>query len=89
MLRSKEGPNQPGPIFPTLYIYFVQFFYLIKYSLQDPHYIRPRFFSQPHFATHISRPTFRDPHSQPTFATHIRDPCFTTPLVTPIRDSRS
>ena len=72
MLRSKEGPNQLGPIFPTLYIYFVQFFYLIKYSLRDPHYICPRFFI---FAT-----PFCDSHSRPHYA---------TPLVTPIRDSRS
>ena len=69
MLRLKEGPNQPGPIFPTLFIYFVQFFSLIKYSLRDPNYIRPRNF--------YFRDPFRDSHSRPHFATplatHVRD----------------
>ena len=97
-LCLKEGPNQLGPIFSTLFIYFVQFFSLINYSLRDPHYIRPRIFY------------FRDPISRLPFATPFRDPTrdspsrltfhdstldshsqlmFTTPLVTHVRDSRS
>ena len=74
MLRLKEGPNQPGSIFSTLFIYFIQFFSLINYSLGGPHYIRPRIF---YFHNPILRLTFttpfRDSHSQPHFATHIRD----------------
>ena len=40
-------------------------------------------FSRLPFATHVSRPTFRNAHSRPTFrephfAPPIRDPCFTT-----------
>ena len=84
-LCLKEGPNQPGPIFSTLYIYFVQFFLLINYSLQDPNYICPDFlFSRLTFATHICDSRFATP-----LTTHIRDSHFTTPLATHIRDSHS
>ena len=80
MLHLKEGPNQPGPIFSTLYIYFIQFFLLIYYSLRDPNYIRPRIFLflRPHFATHI-----HDPISRLTFTTHIRNSHFTTHIRNP------
>ena len=73
-LRLKEGPNQPGHIFSTLFIYFIPFFSLINYSLRDPITYAPEFFATPfHDST-------RDSHSRPMF---------TTPLATPIRDSRS
>ena len=99
MLCLKEGPNQLGPIFSTLYICFVQFFLLINYSLRDPYYIRPQFFifatpfrdshSRPHSATHI-----QDSYSRPTFTTHIHDSHFTTHIrdshfATHIRDPHS
>ena len=76
-LRLKKGPNLPGPIFPTLHI-FSYIFYLINYSLRDPHYIRPQFFlrsrlhSRLPLATHV-RDSIHDYHSPLTFATHIRD----------------
>ena len=80
MLRLKDRPNQPGPIFSTLYTYFVQIFLLINYSLQDPNYIHPRIllFLRPPFMTptrdsHL-RPTFATHIPRLTFATHIRDP---------------
>ena len=76
MLRLKEGPNQPGPIFSTLYIYFVQFFYQLITPFGIAFTYAPKFFY------------FRDPISRLTFATHIRDSCFATPLATHIRDSR-
>ena len=44
MLRLKEGPNQPGPIFSTLYILLSYIFLLINYSLQDPITYAPEFF---------------------------------------------
>ena len=63
MLRLKEGPNQLRPIFSTLFIYFVQFFSLITYSLWDPITYAPEFiFSQPHFATPLATP-IRDSRS--------------------------
>ena len=95
-LCLKEGPNQPGPIFSTLFIYFVQFFSLINYSLRDPLYIRPRIFlfSRPHFATPLATPIRNSSsrlHSQLPFATHVRDSCsrltFATPECTPSCDS--
>ena len=99
MLRLKEGPNQPGPIFSTLYIYFVQFLLLINYSLWDRIYIRPRIFlfSRPPFRDSYSRLMFRDStrdsHSRLAFHDSTRDPLsrltFATPLATPISDSRS
>ena len=61
MPKKLEGPNLPGPIFPTLPI-FRTIFYLNNYSLRDPHLHTPRFFY------------FCDPHSRPHLATHIRDP---------------
>ena len=75
MLRLKTGPNLPGPIFPTLHIFFVLFFYLNNYSLRDPPlHTPPEFFI---FRDPISRLTFatpfRDSHSRPHFATRIRD----------------
>ena len=86
MLRLKEGPNQPGPIFSTLYITFVQFFSLINYSLQDPHYICPQIFLflRPHFATPLMTHIRNSP-----FATHIRNSRFATPLATHVCDSCS
>ena len=85
MLRSKEGPNQPGPIFSTIYILLSYNILLINYSLRDPNYIRPECFilatpiRDPRFATHI-RGSTRDSHSRLAF---------TTPLATPIHESRS
>ena len=99
MLRSKEGPNQWG-LYSLQYIsYFCTIFLLINYSLRDPHYIRPEFFyfrdshlrptfRDPHFATHVSRPTCRistcDSHSR----LYSRLP-FTTRFCDSTRDSRS
>ena len=100
-LRLKEGPNQPGPIFSTLFIYFIQFFSLISYSLRDPITYAPNFlFSRPHFTTPLTT-HIHDSHSRLhlrlTFATHVRNSTsdshsrlmFATPLATHIRDSRS
>ena len=100
-LRLKEGPNQPGSILSTLYIYFIQFFLLISYSLRDPNYICPEFF---YFRDPFSRLPFatplRDSHSRLIFTTHISRLTFAThvrgshsrlhsrlTLVTRIRDS--
>ena len=97
MLQLKEGPNQPGPIFSTLFIYFIQFLLLINFSLRDPNYRCPRIFlfSRPHFATPICDRILRlpfatpfcDSHSRLIFATHISQLMFATPLATPIHNS--
>ena len=98
MLHLKEGPNQPGLIFSTLYICL-----FIKYSLLAPIYIRPRIFlfSRPHFPTHIHDPIprltftthihdshfatqFRDPHSRPTFHDSTRDSLSRLTFATPL-----
>ena len=100
MLCLKEGPNQPGPIFSTLYILHSYIFLLINYSLRDPHYIHPRIFlfSRPHFMTHICDSHFathfaHDSHSRLTFATHVHDFTHDSHLrltfMTHIRDSCS
>ena len=73
-LRLKKGPNLPGPIFPTLHIFWY-IFYLINYSLQDPITYAPDF---PATTTRDStRDSIRNYHSRLTFA---------TPLVTTIRN---
>ena len=72
-LHLKKGPNLPGPIFPTLHNFFRTFFYLHNYSLRDPHYICPHFFT---FATPFATTT-RDScsrlHSRLPLATHVCD----------------
>ena len=96
----RKDPTNWG-LYSLQYIYYFRtIFFLINYSLRDPHYICPEFFifttpicdprfathiSRLPFATHISRPTFGDSHSRPMF----RDPRFATLLATHIRDSHS
>ena len=90
-----EGRTQPtrAYILYTTYL-FRTIFYLINYSLRDPHYICPQIFlfSRPHFATTIRDPISRL-HSRLTFATHVHDSrsrlMFVTPLATHIRNSHS
>ena len=86
-VRLKEGPNQPEPIFSTLYLNFIQIFSLINYSLWDPHYICPQifYFCDPILqlllrltfrdSTHDShlRLTFRDSHLRLMFCDSTHD----------------
>ena len=73
MIEERTQPT--GTYISYTTYFFVQFFYIINYSLRDPIYIRPVFFT---FAT-----PFRDSHSRLTFTTHIHDSRFTTPIATP------
>ena len=91
-LPLKKGPNHPGPIFSTLFIFSYTFLLLNNYSFRDPNYIRPvLLFSRPHFATPIRDSNFATHIRDSNFATPIRDPhsrpTFATPLATHIRDS--
>ena len=86
----KKGPNQPGLIFSTLHISFVQFSYLIYYSFWDTHYIRPQFFI---FVTHLRDPILQLPLATPIRDSSLRPPfttcCFATPSCDPTTDRRT
>ena len=100
-LCLKEGPKQLGPIFSTLFIYFIQFFHLLNTPFRIPITYAHEFFI---FATPF-RDRHRNPilrlhsrlHSRLTFVTQVHDSThdshsrltFATPLATHIRDSRS
>ena len=102
MLCLKKGPNQPGPIFSTLYIFSYTFLILIFTPFRIPITYAPDFLyfcdpiSRLPFATHIRNPSFvtpiRDPHLRPklfrlTFATPIHDPHSRPTFRDPTRDS--
>ena len=86
MLRSKEGPNQLGPIFPTLYIYFVHLFLITPLGI--PITYAPEFFysCEPHSRPHFTTP-IRDLISRPTFVTMFCDSLLRLTFATPISDS--
>ena len=94
MLHSKEGPNQPGPIFSTIYILFHAIFLLINYSLLDHYYILPEFFRNSHLRPTFCDPPFATPNHNPHFATHLLRPPLATHVSRPTfrnstRDSHS
>ena len=83
-LHLKTGPNLPGPIFPTPHIFpYIFLFNLILPSGSPLHtppiFLHSRLPSRLQLVTHV-RDSIRDYHLRLTFA---------TPLMTPIRDSRS
>ena len=87
-LRLKEGPNQPGPIFSTIYIFFSYNIFINSLLPSGSPLHTPLIFYfrdshlRPPFATHI-----RDHVSRPRFATHFHDSLSRLPLATRVRDS--
>ena len=80
-----EERTQPTGAYISYTTYFLYIFYLIKYSLRDPHFIRPQFFYvRDSLRDYLLRLTFATPfvtttrdsrlrlHLRLPFATHVR-----------------